>query len=108
MQEPQPDSPWLLEICPASTLKKRDLYQSSYKGKGQQKREARVRILEALERREGLVVPQETRAQLIEDDGGDALDSVVAALAVSEALRHPDFPTVEHHSAYAVEGYIYV
>jgi len=108
MQEPQPDKPWLLEICPASTLKKRGLYQSSYKGRGEQKREARVRIVEALERQEDVLVPRDTRTGLIEDSGGDALDSVVAALAVSEALRHPDFPTVEHHRAYAVEGYIYV
>jgi hypothetical protein len=40
--------------------------------------------------------------------GGDALDSVIAALATFKALRDPAFPAVESNDAYALEGYVYV
>jgi hypothetical protein len=108
MQEPLPDRPWLLEICPASTLKDKGLYESSYKGRQEEKREARVRIVEALEDRGALNLEATTRANLIEDAGGDALDSVVAAVAVSEAARAPRFPAMVQGEPYDLEGYVYV
>jgi hypothetical protein len=104
MQTPQPEKPWLLEVCPASTLKREWLYYS-YKGREEQKREARERILEGLEEKGMLVIPdQEIRGKILENQGGDALDSVIAAIATVRALRSPE-PRGE---IYALEGYVYV
>jgi hypothetical protein len=103
MQTPQPEKPWLLEVCPASTLKREWLYYS-YKGREEQKREARERILEVLEEKGMLVIPdQEIRGKILENQGGDALDSVIAALATVRALRSPE----ARGEIYALEGYVY-
>ena len=107
MQEAAPDSPWLLEICPACTLKDAWLYQASYKGREDAKRKARERIVGELERRGAVVMDDATRSKTIADTGGDALDSVVAALAAAKALREPARPAFEPNSPYEVEGYIY-
>jgi len=107
MQAPQPDRPWLLEVCPASTLKQEWL-DHSYKGPEQRKREARARILKGLEDKEMVVVPdQAVRSELIENQGGDALDSVIAALAAARALRSPDGLVPSEGEIYAIEGYVY-
>jgi hypothetical protein len=107
MQPPRPGRPWLLEACPASLLKREDLY-IPYKGRETHHRAARARILAALEENGALAVPDpQIRRALLETPGGDALDSVLATLIVARALRHPAFPTVEEDGAYAVEGYIY-
>lgn len=109
MQEPLADSPWLLEVCPASTLKREWLYQPSYKGPEQRKHHAREHILETLEDRGMVIIPDRaTRASLLEDRGGDALDSVIAAIATAEAIRNPDRLTSPASKEYEVEGYIYV
>ena len=47
MQSPHAKQPWLIEICPASTLKRLDLYVP-YKGKSDRHRAARTKILAAL------------------------------------------------------------
>jgi hypothetical protein len=108
MQTPQPDRPWLLEVCPASTLKQEWL-DHSYKGPEQRKREARERILKGLEDRGMLIIPdREIRAKLLENQGGDALDSVIAALATARALRSPDGLIPPADKIYAIEGYVYV
>jgi len=99
---------WLLEVCPASTLKQEGLYRS-YKGKTDAHRMARARILESLERTGYLVIAaQAIRSLILEDPGGDALDSVIAALASCRALSTPTLLTAEANEVYALEGRVYV
>jgi hypothetical protein len=43
----------------------------------------------------------------VDDVGGDALDSVIAALATFEALCAPPSPDPRENDIYAVEGYVY-
>jgi hypothetical protein len=108
MQRPAPDWPWVLEICPASTVKREGL-PTSYKGRADgPKRAAREIILRTLEGTGRLVVESEpSRALILDDPGGDALDSVIAAYAVLRALRDPAGLTTEDRD-YRIEGYVYV
>ncbi len=102
MQRPAQGKPWVIEVCPAATLKREGLYRWSYKGKTRKHRAARRRILEGIERG-GLVrvaVP-DIRGRVLDDHEGDALDSVIAALAAFRAVRRPEKP-------YALEGRTYV
>ncbi|MCZ6557292.1 MAG: hypothetical protein O7A69_05885, partial [SAR324 cluster bacterium] len=69
--------PWLLEICPASTLKRMGRYRP-YKGKSSSHRAMRGEILAHLEH-SGLVLSSPSLGRKIaEDKGGDALDAVNA------------------------------
>jgi hypothetical protein len=45
---------------------------------------------------------------ILDDSGGDALDSVVAAFAIFRALRNPAGFVAAENDVYAVEGYVYV
>jgi hypothetical protein len=84
-QSSRPDVPSLIEICPASTLKSIGLY-SSYKGKGPALRKARGRILDHLVDRGVLAAPaRRLRTLLLENQGGDALDAVIGAVATAHA-----------------------
>jgi len=107
MQEAVPEKPRLLEICPACTLKEAGLYRRSYKGREVAKCEARIRIVEALEERGAVTLDDATRLKVIDDAGGDALDSVVAALAAAKAVRDSERPAFDPGDPYALEGYIY-
>jgi hypothetical protein len=107
MQEPAEDKPWLLEICPASTLKAEGLY-APYKGNRDEHRSARARILRALERGRIIIEEQALRPKIVDDVGGDALDSVIAALATFEALANAALPDSVDNRTYALEGYVYV
>jgi hypothetical protein len=97
----------LLEICPASTLKLKGFYLP-YKGRGETHRFAREHILGMLERKGVVIREQALRAAILDDTGGDALDSVIAALATFEALVTPPLPDPGENDVYAVEGYVYV
>jgi len=108
MQTPLPDRPWVLEICPASTLKHASLYWP-YKGKSAKHALARERILEAIEQNgPPLSVPETLRTVMVDDPGGDALDSFVAAFTVFRALRDPVGLVAENDGVYGLEGYVYV
>jgi hypothetical protein len=108
MQSMRPDRPWVLEVCPASTLKHEGLYRP-YKGNTSERRAGRARILEALEAHSALSAPSEpVRSEIVEDQGGDALDSVIAALATVRALSAPALLSADPHSPHALEGYVYV
>lgn len=105
MQRPQPGRAWLLEICPASTLKQEDLYQP-YKGRSDRHHSARERIVQALEETKAVSLATiAVRSVVLENAGGDALDSVVAAFAAWRALG--DLGT-DLTSPYALEGRVYV
>jgi hypothetical protein len=105
MQEMRPGVPWLLEICPASLLKRMNLY-TSYKGKTPEMRENRATILAAFETM-GLVIESEPlREKILDNQGGDALDSVLGAFITWQTLH--DFGQLKPASALqALEGRVY-
>jgi hypothetical protein len=108
MQRRRADRPWVLEICPASTLKRAGLYMS-YKDGPYEHRAARECILERLQATSAVSISTPAvRAAVLDNRGGDALDSVIAALATFRALRDPAHLVVESGSPYALEGYVYV
>jgi len=107
MQTALPDRPWMLEICPASTLKHESLYWP-YKGKSEEHIMARERILEAIEEMAPLSLPSPLRLLILDDSGGDALDSLVATFAAFRVLRNPAGVLVAEDDVYTLEGYVYV
>jgi hypothetical protein len=114
MQPAVAGRPWLLEICPASTLKwlessTRRKLSVPYKRRTDQHRAARRRILRAIEARRDLAVPDPTvRAAILDDPGGDALDSVLAAWAAFRAASRPHLLNQVDNEAYMIEGSVYV
>lgn len=110
MQEPAPGRPLLLEVCPASTLIDLDLYGLPYKGRSDQHREARAHILEGVSRGRGRRIrirTRDIRRKAIEDSGGDALDSMIAAFAAFRALRKKNPLLLAAEEGHGVEGYVY-
>ena len=95
MQAPSRGKVLLAETCPASLLKRLDLY-TSYKGRGGALRDARQTLVKSLVDNRLLNEPDKSLAEkMIEDPGGDALDAVLAAIAAAnlprlrEAARDP-------------------
>lgn len=108
MQMPLPGRAWVVEVCPASTLRRLGLYRR-YKRRDEAGCAMRAAVLAALKAGGELVVGSgEVRRLVARDAAGDALDSVVAAFAAWRALHRPSLLTVAKSSAYALEGYIYV
>jgi hypothetical protein len=107
MERPRPDRPWVVETCPASTLKHAGLYPS-YKGRGDAPRAARRQIVNGLVRR-GLLAPLSRSLQhlAINNQGGDALDSMVAAAATGRAHRTGTFRDIIPNRSELVEGRVY-
>jgi hypothetical protein len=84
MQAPAPNLPWLIETCPASALRHFG-WRGSYKGPGLS--DQRRKILSKLTAARLLrPLPASIAKRVIADSGGDALDSVIAALATAAAL----------------------
>jgi len=112
MQEPVERKPSLLEVCPASTLKRfgaeigENLYKP-YKGKTSGHRRQRGRILAAIEAHGVVVDARRLRRAVLADAEGDALDAIVAAYGTLRAIGHPGFPRPEWDPLYALEGYVY-
>jgi len=104
-QKPQGARPWIIEICPASTLRKEGL-GFPYKGSGRDRKVSREKILRGMEKTGVLKVQKPSmRKRIIENSGGDALDSVIAAYATFKALNHGLTP--ETLAPYAIEGRVY-
>jgi hypothetical protein len=77
--------PTLIEVCAACTLKSIDLYPP-YKGKEAAYRRARKRILDYLIGTERLAAPARSLHRLLlANEGGDALDAVIGAVATAHA-----------------------
>lgn len=79
----------LLEICPASLLKKQKLY-FSYKGRSTPQRENRETIWQQTQERTRVKMSAELSQRVFEDTEGDALDAVLAAVCVFRALQNPE------------------
>ena len=91
-QKALPGRPMLIEVCAACTLKSIDLYPP-YKGKEPGHRKARQRILDHLVDRGALLAPARSmRRILLDNEGGDALDAVIGAVATARAdlAEEPD------------------
>lgn len=89
MMEAQPNALWLVEICPASTLKKEKLYLS-YKGKSDLQRANRETILREIKSRFGVETDAAMEKRMVDDTEGDALDAVLAALGTLRGLQQRD------------------
>lgn len=78
MMPPQSKRSWLYEVCPASYLKHNNLYQP-YKGKEENQLQQRRNILNALKRKKNFILKDRSLTKkIIENTGGDGLDSVIA------------------------------
>ncbi len=89
MMNAHEDAPWLLEICPASTLKLEKLYLS-YKGKSDLQRANRETILREIKTRFGVRTDDAMDTRIIADTEGDALDAVLAALGTLRGLQNEE------------------
>ena len=106
MQSAKPDRPWAIEIYPAATLDQFGLCRNDYKEDTEASRKRRKRNLDGLlECAGGELRGNGIRATAIEDSEGDALDSLVAAVATFRAVRN-GLPPVDEASY--PEGHIYV
>lgn len=77
--------PIVIEICAACSLIKLDCYPS-YKGRTRKHYSARKRILDMMIEKRFLAPPnRELRSLLLKNQGGDALDSVIGAIAVNRS-----------------------
>lgn len=105
MQSVRTDCAWLIEVCPASTLKAEGLYRS-YKGSGHDRQLARKDILHGLIDRDLLhPMPPRIETEVLKNAGGDALDSVIAAIAAGRSLSAGRFAPADLLEA--IEGRVY-
>lgn len=108
MQEALAGKPWIMEICPASTLKACGLYHIHYKGREARHRKGRERILESLSKAVPFRLGNHGLAErVVENAGGDALDSVIAAAGTFQALKRKDLFAPKDADAWNLEGYVY-
>lgn len=100
----EPEGTWVMEVCPASTLKHLDLYSDK-----KSQRLVRERFLSGLE---GLgrvkFESEDLRKRVLADNGCDALDSVIAADAAWRAVRDPQRISNSMQWPCTIEGFIYV
>ncbi len=100
-QPPRPGVPWLLEVCPAATLKRWG-WRRPYKGRTPAHAAARAAILDRLVVA-GVRLPDAVRRSALADTEGDALDAVIAAWAASRPT-----PATADASPCPLEGCIYL
>ena len=98
------DAQKLIEICPASLLKREKLY-FSYKGKSELQKNNRARIWDEMRARSGFSAPPEIERACLNDAEGDALDAVLAAICAFNAAKIGDFATRDETEA--LEGRVY-
>lgn len=107
MQPFSQEKPWVIEICPASTLKAEKLYLKGYKTPGEEGEGAREKILDELIDKGFLrEISRKAREAALENSGGDALDSIIAVVATHRAFKN-DFRVPENR-LYKLEGYIFI
>ncbi len=86
---PEDGAIWLLEICPASLLKREKLYLS-YKGKSDSQRGNREIILREMAARTPFSLGEAMENRALEDSEGDALDAILAAVCTWKAIQEPE------------------
>lgn len=103
---PLNDRPYLLEVCPSVTLRNLGLPHQGYKGNKAHHRTRRAEITRALAML-GVHIPQSIASRVIAQTGGDALDSLIAALTTWLVTQEKLLsPAVLPPEAYQ-EGWIY-
>ena len=107
MMKPQTGRPLILEVCPASILKKAGLY-FPYKGKMLKHHTVRSQILERVAMDIDTNIDLDSvKSIALADYNGDAIDSALAAIAAFLALRKPEAFTT-NDKIRLIEGYVYV
>ena len=104
MQQPLPRKPWLVEVCPASTLKKLG-WRISYKGKGDECRLGRKTVLSKIKTQGKVDVPAKICSSAIEDTEGDALDGIIAAFSTFHSIK--DSNRIVVTKTHLKEGYVF-
>lgn len=105
-QWPPGSDRWLLETCPASTLKNWQAV-APYKGRRLHHRRAREGLLRKLGERGVRIGPGALRERLLANAGGDALDSVLCAWAAWRAVRTPQALLAGVTAEHRLEGWVY-
>eukprot|EP00439_Symbiodinium_sp_Y106_P069694 s781_g12.t1 len=111
----------LMESCPASLLKRLDLYSKPYKGKDVKHVQRRRFIMKSLKK--GIPVGGRSKAKLrvdfgvrtltqklLTDAGADSLDAVLAAVGAACSVRRNNFPAPEDGEmldVYKLEACVY-
>lgn len=108
MQSPDDAKPWVMEICPSSTLRSLGLRRDRYKGPEEERVAGRQELLQDLSNH-GIKFSEVVAETLLKDDEGDALDSIVAAFAVYRTLQTSENQIIEEplDEPYSIEGYIF-
>ncbi len=108
MMRPKPKRSWLIEVCPAVYLKKLDLYQP-YKGKKPEHLKQRKIILNQLLKEPLLKLKDKNlETKIIENTGGDALDSLIAAwVTFQNRTRCIEITQQKKPDEYFLEGYVF-
>ena len=100
---------WILEICPASLLRVLHINKIPYKGRNDTQRQNRRRILQEIERVCPIAIKKtEIRNRIVEDRGGDALDSITASMTVFNAIQNEDALIPDDAAHWKIEGHVYV
>ena len=98
--------PLIVETCPASSLKQLGLYRThgGYKGAGADRHRKRGQLVDVLVDAKLVTLSPALRFDIVANRGGDALDSVIAALGAIAAL-----PEIEAGIGYdePIEGWVY-
>lgn len=107
MMEAEEDKPWLLEVCPGSTMRAQG-HKVSYKGTTQEHRAARTRILKNLQGSGTLTIrAQGVLSNVLRDGGGDALDAVISAFAATTTVLDDDKLFPGELDGPEVEGHVF-
>lgn len=101
-----PDSKWVAEGCPSSTLRSWGIDPRGYKGPAANHQAGRGDILKALVR-SGLELDAPTNNVIVADREGDALDAVVLAIAASRVGPPSIERGLEWVATHQTEGFIY-
>ncbi|QDU72505.1 DUF429 domain-containing protein [Mucisphaera calidilacus] len=101
MMDASHDQHVLIEACPASSLRTAgrvgELELRPYKGRSAEHRKQRAVILDWLMTKRVLDVPDRLRRRLLDNSGGDALDSLICAVITACARRDLNSPCADHH-----------
>ena len=101
----RPGFPFWSPICSGRA---REL-EKIQKGKTDQHRHNRWEILQEIVRIGPMHIDQpEICRKIIEDTGGDALDSVIATIATFRSLKNNAKPPEDWKDFWTIEGYVYV
>jgi len=99
---------YLMEVCPASVLTALRYPSQGYKGGDEDNRRQRQELLLRLVN-DGLVRPaaRDLRNRIVDNESGDALDAVLAAVGTWRGYRGVDHAALRADPVYAAEGFVY-